>query len=80
MNESEDDLTIALRSLKNQKIAVSRSIPGPDGLIFNVMGHMLTGPQIVKLHEYGRLYAQGIKEFAKSVEGEPNPGTAMPEQ
>jgi hypothetical protein len=42
------------------------------------MGIMLTGRQILRLKQVGRLNAEGVEKFAKSVEGDPNAATAMP--
>ena len=72
------DLNEALTSLANQKISVSPAIVGADGLVFDVMGFMLTARQILALKACGRLHAHGIREFAKSVEGDPSARTALP--
>jgi hypothetical protein len=78
MEKHEDELSTALRSLRNQNISVSSGILGPNGLVFDVMGIMLTGRQILRLKQVGRLNAEGVEKFAKSVEGDPNAATAMP--
>jgi len=46
-------------------IPVSRGMVGEDGFVFQVMGFMLTGPQILKLCEYGQLNAEGIKALPR---------------
>ena len=74
----EGDLNKALRVLAKQRISVSRGVGGPNGLVFDVMGFMLTARQILALKECGQLNAHGIREFAKSVEGDPNARTALP--
>jgi hypothetical protein len=74
----EHDLNKALGTLRNQRISVSPGVVGPEGLVFDVMGFMLTAKQILALEECGQLNAHGIREFAKSVEGDPNARTALP--
>src|SRR6267154_1192798 len=66
-----DKLAACVKSLKQQRISVSRGMVGEDGFVFEVMGFMLTGSQILKLCEYGQLNAEGISAFSKSVEGDP---------
>jgi len=75
-----DKLDACVKSLKQQRIPVSRGMVGEDGFIFEVMGFMLTGSQILKLCEYGRLNAEGISAFAKSVEGDPLARKAVPQR
>ena len=53
---------------------------GEDGFVFEVMGFMLTGSQILKLCEYGQLSAEGISAFSKSVEGGPMARKAVPQR
>ncbi len=62
-----DKLAACVKSLKQQRISVSRGMVGEDGFVFEVMGFMLTGSQILKLCEYGQLNAEGISAFSKSV-------------
>ena len=73
-----DKLDACVKSLKQQRIPVSRAIVGEDGFVFEVMGFMLTESQILRLCEYGQLNAEGIKAFAKSVEGDPMATKAVP--
>jgi hypothetical protein len=72
-------LDACLSVLKRQGISVSPPSVGENGFIFDVMGFILTGEQIVKLHEYGRLDASGIKAFAKSVEGRKDASKILPD-
>jgi len=64
----ETKINQALRSLKDQNIPVSRAIVGEHGHTFDVMGYMLTAGQIVELYDGKKLYAKGIREFAKKFE------------
>ncbi len=75
-----DKLAACVKSLKQQRISVSRGMVGEDSFIFEVMGFMLTGPQILKLCEYGQLNAEGIRAFAKSVEGDPLARKVVPQK
>lgn len=75
-----DKLDGCLDVLKGQGISVGRGMAGEDGFIFEVMGFMLTGSQILKLCEYGQLNAEGIRAFAKSVEGDPMARKAVPQR
>jgi hypothetical protein len=61
----EQDIDKALRQLKNQGISVSDGIVGPQGIVRDVMGFMLTVPQILQLRSEQKLNAEGIREFAK---------------
>jgi hypothetical protein len=74
-----NNLDACLSILKQQGISVSPPSVGENGFIFDVMGFMLTGEQIVTLHEYGRLNAQGIRAFAKSVEGRKDASKILPD-
>ena len=76
---SVHNLDEAITSLKAQKIAVSRGAVGPNGFVFDVAGFMLTGSQILKLSEYGRLNTQGIRAFAESVKDDPEASRAVPQ-
>jgi hypothetical protein len=62
----ESDLEKALRSLRNQGISVNEENIPPDGRVFflSPMEIALTGHQILKLKEDGKLDSQGIKNFA----------------
>jgi hypothetical protein len=75
-----DKLAACVKSLKQQRISVSRGMVGEDGFVFEVMGFMLTGSQILKLCEYGQLNAEGISAFSKSVEGDPMARKAVPQR
>jgi hypothetical protein len=65
----ESEIDKALRSLKNQGIAVSGPIVG-DTFVYDVMGFMLTKSQVLTLQRENKLNEHGIREFAKKAEGE----------
>jgi len=60
-------LDTCLTGLKQQGISVSQGAVGESGSTFEVMGFTLTAEQIVELHQNGRMDANGIKAFAKSI-------------
>ena len=75
-----DKLDACITNLKGQGISVSPGMVGPDGFVFEVMGFMLTGAQIIKLAEIEQLNESGIKGFAKRVEGRMDASKIVPER
>ena len=67
MDKFAKDLNKALTALKDNGLSLGQGFVTPEGShVFNVSGFLLTGSQILMLHEYGHLTFQGIKDFDTS--------------
>ena len=64
MTAFKSELDRAVQNLKNQGIVVTQGGISEDGIVFQVGGYVLTGPQILKLQETGQLHLQGIKALS----------------
>jgi len=64
----ESEINKALRNLNNQHIPVGPPRVDPPHVLFEVMGYLLTGPQIVDLNHQKKLHSRGIREFAEKLE------------
>ena len=68
----------ALNHLREQGIAVECGPVDEHGIRCELLGHVLTDLQVIKLFEYGKLHSDGIEEFAKSINIDAYRRKAMP--
>jgi len=68
----------ALSHLRGQGIAVQCGPVDEDGIRCELLDHVLTDLQIIKLYEYGKLNPAGIEQFSSSIKNESYRKKAMP--
>jgi hypothetical protein len=72
-------LDSCLEILRRQGIFVDGCMMSEDGFVLEVKGFLLTASQMLKLCESGQLNLEGIKAFAKSVQGDHMARKAVPQ-